>query len=944
MTVAQQLEQIFGVSFTEKENILELRQFHENNTFCCNEEGMVIGLCACENDFETRTVPNIPLLAPLQYLNFSDNSSLRSLKIEPGFSQLQHIDLSDCKLRQFQLFDGFKALRWLDLSRNELEQFNTKSKLRVLEYLDLSNNQLSDFKTQDLLPKLPALKSIYLKNNPLPESKRNSVDKVGNCLGFIKDFQQELEEQGIEENREYKVILVGNGGVGKTCLVERLVYDSFQEVHFSTHGVSLQRYDEKDFPYILNIWDFAGQDIYHATHRLFMQSNAIYLLLWDEETRTNKYSRIEESGEFISYENHDLYYWLDYIKPTEGKSSVIITKTKKSENQAAHPDQATLDSIFNDATSMSIDWHQIDSGKKGGEQNGFDRLLALLKMNIELMKRDEQIPRGWFYVRNHMRQLLQQGIKTISLEKFLEITAVFQIKDGLRLLTDWLVPTGVVFYRKNYFDDAIIIDQSWAMDAIYVIFNRKAGVYKEIGYQEGRFTGSDLSRYWKDQQPAYTDAEKELLLNFMLGCELCFEVEKEEETGQSRHVPFEEREFISPQLLSTVVPRTVKMFERNHKERLWVQYRSRSLHYGLIQSFIVKTQYLADLEGIWKYGTLLYEDEIYAKVKGESNLIQVEVPTNGLVMLDKIRNLITKFPRKDLLEWVSLDGKNYVSYDKLVNWKYGTIEADTGVPISTSDLQVFLQHNAQSSFDLPKPSKSNAELMSQIEQERKEKEKKSISISFREPAFDNSPVQFLFLAASPAQFPKISYLEEKNAIEELLKDRVVQKDCHIELVDYLSPTKMWQSIADFRPQIIHFSGHGKRKDTLPDGRTNDNYGLVLHKDNSSEVEYLKAETLEAQFSAIKGYLPDLQLVFLNACYSNEEAKAISRNGILTIGTTQEVISKAAQHFSSSFYRFLLRPNELLYSFGMSRMTGSSFDPDTRKAYVLYYNGQEIPLK
>jgi internalin A len=36
-------------------------------------------------------------------------------------------------------------------------------------------------------------------------------------------------------------------------------------------------------PVRLNLWDFGGQEIYHGTHTLFLQGQAVFLVLWTPE-------------------------------------------------------------------------------------------------------------------------------------------------------------------------------------------------------------------------------------------------------------------------------------------------------------------------------------------------------------------------------------------------------------------------------------------------------------------------------------------------------------------------------------------------------------------------------------------------------------------------------------------------------------------------------------
>ena len=67
----------------------------------------------------------------------------------------------------------------------------------------------------------------------------------------------------------------------------------------------------------LACWDFGGQEIYHATHRLFFADDSIYLLVWAEETE-----------EELSERNMPLDYWLDIIEDLAPDSKIQIIKNQ----------------------------------------------------------------------------------------------------------------------------------------------------------------------------------------------------------------------------------------------------------------------------------------------------------------------------------------------------------------------------------------------------------------------------------------------------------------------------------------------------------------------------------------------------------------------------------------------------------------------------------------
>ena len=79
------------------------------------------------------------------------------------------------------------------------------------------------------------------------------------------------------------------------------------------------------------------------------------------------------------------------------------------------------------------------------------------------------------------------------------------------LLLAYLDANGTVFYRSGLFGDRIVLDQSWASEAIYAVFARTQA-YQELRGARGRFTRPLLGLLVWQQ---HSDAEQKLLLGMM---------------------------------------------------------------------------------------------------------------------------------------------------------------------------------------------------------------------------------------------------------------------------------------------------------------------------------------------------------------------------------------------------------------------------------------------
>jgi internalin A len=102
---------------------------------------------------------------------------------------------------------------------------------------------------------------------------------------------------------------VGPGGVGKTSLVNRLLFDRFDRDEKKTDGIHIYEWRLRlpgSDDVRLNLWDFGGQEIMHATHQFFLSRRSLYLLVLEGRQ---------------SAADADAEYWLKLIESFGAESS-----------------------------------------------------------------------------------------------------------------------------------------------------------------------------------------------------------------------------------------------------------------------------------------------------------------------------------------------------------------------------------------------------------------------------------------------------------------------------------------------------------------------------------------------------------------------------------------------------------------------------------------------
>ena len=145
--------------------------------------------------------------------------------------------------------------------------------------------------------------------------------------------------------------------------------------------------------------------------------------------------------------------------------------------------------------------------------------------------------------------------------------------------------------------------------------------------------------------------------------------------------------------------------------------------------------------------------------------------------------------------------------------------------------------------------------------------------------------KILILAAIPQ--PHNLRLDQEIREIRAAIDRAARRDLfEIHQRTAVRPQDIRRAIAELRPQIVHFCGHGM-----------ENGSLVLEDDGGNHKP-VSPEGLAALFKLHAEYV---NCVLLNACYSEKSAKAISQHINYTIGMNQPIDDVAAIVFAQDFY-------------------------------------------
>jgi small GTP-binding protein len=166
---------------------------------------------------------------------------------------------------------------------------------------------------------------------------------------------------------KFKIILAGDGAVGKTSLINRFVTGSFTGDYKATIGVAIssKRVITEDREVNLQIWDIAGQTLFRQFRKKFYTKAKGALLVFDLT---------------VPKSLDNLHAWIDDILEMTGKIPFILigNKADLSELRAISPEE--INKLLKGQSNIAA---YLDTSALTGTnvENAFNGLVAQIVLN-----------------------------------------------------------------------------------------------------------------------------------------------------------------------------------------------------------------------------------------------------------------------------------------------------------------------------------------------------------------------------------------------------------------------------------------------------------------------------------------------------------------------------------------------------------------------------------
>ncbi|MDM8567020.1 COR domain-containing protein [Candidatus Halobeggiatoa sp. HSG11] len=513
-------------------------------------------------------------LVNLQQLNLRANH-LSVWPVEMAYLvNLQELELSYNHLSVWPVeMANLVNLQQLDLGNNKLSVWPVEmANLVNLRALDLDGNQLSAWPVE--MAKLENLHFLNLRVNKLsiPPEILDSCDptKITNYYIQLAKNRKPLNEA--------KMLIVGQGGVGKTSLVNRLTKDIYNDAENKTEGIQINQWQikVKAENIRLNIWDFGGQEIMHATHQFFLTKRSLYILVLDARQGEQE-SRVE--------------YWLKLIQSFGGDSPIIIAINKTDQ----HPLDINKRGLKAKYPSLKT---FFDISCKTNQ--GIPELVENLKYQLDNLEHvHDPFPSDWFQVKQTLEDMDKDYI---DYAEYIQICEQQAVADELsqQTLIGFLHDLGIVL---NFRDDQLrpqlrntnILNPEWVTQGVYKLLNSF-----DLNQNKGVLKLDQLANLLN--QHNYPADKQCIIIDMMEKFELCFEIQDSNR-----------QQFLIPELLAKEEPD----INWDYENSLAFQYHYDVLPSSIMSRFIVRMQQLISKKTYWHSGVVLVKDGNKALVKSD---------------------------------------------------------------------------------------------------------------------------------------------------------------------------------------------------------------------------------------------------------------------------------------------------------------------------------------
>ena len=540
---------------------------------------------------QTSTLPeSIGNLSSLQRLDLSYSQTSTLPESIGNLSSLWDLNLSKTQINTLpESIGNLSSLQSLDLSFTQIstlpEVIGDLSKLQILVLENLALVELPEsllklnleYKdTQYGFSKEPGvyINGLKLQNQPIEVfSQRREI---------IIEYYKSTKEKSTSPINECKVVFLGDGGAGKSLIIDRLMKDG--EISLDNDGevtpgikITSKKYQIDGDEIELHFWDFGGQAIMHSIHRLFLTKRTLYVVVTN--ARDNK-------------SNEQAWYWIRNIKSFANGAPVLLLINQKDQNPSAYIDETGIRKEYPHIKGVEIVSALKDTKKE------FNKHIrdVICRIVSEMESVHTPFARPWLSLMNDLQDMPEDYIDSTVFRSKCRDNGIDTQQETLDQIISWYQDLGACFYSKSnpVARKYMVLKPRWLLNAIYILaFNGRRYAKNGILSEEYIYTlicepvpDLDVKKVWTDIR--YKRDEIQYILNVLINFNLVYRIDNER--------------FFVPMLCDENEPDIVDEFDT--EDAIHVSFRYDYLPENVIHRLMVLHGDELNTEVVWKTGAL----------------------------------------------------------------------------------------------------------------------------------------------------------------------------------------------------------------------------------------------------------------------------------------------------------------------------------------------------
>ena len=150
-------------------------------------------------------------------------------------------------------------------------------------------------------------------------------------------------------------------------------------------------------------------------------------------------------------------------------------------------------------------------------------------------------------------------------------------------------------------------------------------------------------------------------------------------------------------------------------------------------------------------------------------------------------------------------------------------------------------------------------------------------------------ITVLIVASDPSDLARLKLSDEIRTIEQGLRATTFRDNITVKSIHAAQPKDLTQALHEYRPNILHFSGHGESD------------GSICFRDQFGTAKAVDPTALGHIFELAGDYLWG---VILNCCYSGIQVETMLKSISYLIAMDTAINDNSAVSFSQGFYKAL----------------------------------------